>query len=1502
MKKILGLDIGTNSIGFALIEFDTENNSYRIINIGSRIIPMTQDVLGNFDRGNSISQTAERTSFRGIRRLRERHLLRRERLHRILGIMNFLPAHYAESIGWDKANNKTYGKYLTDTEPKLPWRKNEFGKHEFIFKDSFEEMLADFRSCQPHLFTPNENGKAPLLPYNWTLYFLRKKALFKPVTKEELAWIILNFNQKRGYYQLRGEEEEEKSNKSVEYHALKVVEVMADEPQKGKNDIWYNIVLENGWVYRRSSKIPLFDWVGKKKDFIVTTTLDNDGNPKRDKEGFIVRSFRAPSDDDWTLLKKKTESDIIYSGKTVGEYIYDTILQNPSQKVRGKLVRTIERKFYRDELERILDKQTEFHPELQDRKLLEDCVEELYPNNESHSRNLLQKDFRYLFVNDIVFYQRPLKSNKSLIANCAFESHTYLKDGEKKIMPLKCIAKSHPLFQEFRLWQFIQNLRIYERNKEVNGRLQTDVDVTAEFLPTAEAYSDLFKWLNNKKEIKQDVLLKSYFKIRGKTLSYRWNYVEDKEYPCNETHSQIISRLDKCGISVDFLTPEVELSLWHILYSVEDKQELIKALRSFGRKHELDESFVEVFRKFPPFKKEYGAYSEKAIKKLLPLIRMGRHWDEKAIHPETRHRIEKIINGEYDETIRERVRHKAMHLTDVSQFSGLPLWLTSYIVYDRHSEAGNCVKWRSPEDIEHFLRIEFKQHSLRNPIVEQVITETLRTVKDLWAMHGDFSEIHIELGREMKNPADKRRQMTERMTENENTNLRLKSLLMELYNDSTVENVRSYSPGQQEILKIYEEGALNTSSELPDDILKISKMSQPSKSELTRYRLWLEQQYRSPYTGAIIPLSKLFTPAYEIEHIIPQSRYFDNSLSNKVICESEINKLKDNSLGYEFIKKHGGEVVELNFGRTIRVFTPHEYEEFAKKYYSNNRPKMKKLLLDEIPDSFIERQLNDTRYISKVVKRLLSNIVHEEDEQEETSKNVVSCTGGVTSILKRDWGLNDVWNRIIQPRFERLNRLTDTTNFGEWKGNRFQIQMPLEYQKGFSKKRIDHRHHALDALVVACATRSHVNYLNNESARSDKKDIRYELKHKLCYKEKSDDKGNYTWRFNKPWETFAQDAYEALINVIVSFKQNLRVINRTTNQYQVYKDGKKVMVKQTQGDSWAIRKPMHKDTVFGKVSLQKEKTVKLSIALEDWKSIADKDLKNDIRKLITNQGEFNVKQLLKHYKTNDYQLDGRDISKVRVYYFDNDNAATRKSIDTTFNQKTLDSITDSGIRKILSNHLKIKNNDPALAFSPEGLEDMNRNIKALNDGKDHHPIYKVRLFEPIGNKFNVGNTGNKSVKYVVAAKGTNLFFGIYQSKDGKRLYETIPLNIVIDQLKHGDAPVPKTRMNGDEGETLLFWLSPNDLVYVPTEEELINPHLFDIYSMSPQQKDRIYKMVSSSKKDCFFIKASVANPIINKFEFSPLNKMEKSIEGETIKSICWKLKVDRLGNILECKR
>ena len=1505
-KHILGLDLGTNSIGWAVVketkESDGANHIDGIVDAGSRIIPMDAAMQSDFARGNTVSQTADRTRYRGVRRLRERCLLRRERLHRVLALMGFLPKHYADNL-------TRYGKFKDDVECKLAWANNDEGNPTFLFKQSYDEMLQLFWQVHPELMKQGLK-----VPYDWTIYYLRKKALSEALSCEELAWILLNFNQKRGYYQTRGEEQEEDRSKQEEYYALKVVDVIDTNEKSGRYS-WYDVHLENGFIYHYKSKEKP-DWIGKVKEFIVTTQLNEDGRPKTDKDDKVKRSFRMPSENDWGLVKIKTQADIEKSGNTVGAYIFNALLADPKQKINGKLVRTIERDFYKEELCAILNSQKRFIPQLQDNDLYEGCIKELYQQNTAYRKSISGHDFTYLFVDNIIFYQRPLKSKKSLIDECPYESHIYIdKDGNTAERHIKCIAKSNPLFQEFRLWQFVSNLKFYEHQKDENGRILGDKDVTSIFLADEQSRAALFAYLNDRSSITQKELFEKYFNIKkprkkDAEMPYRWNYVEDKQYPCNETRGEIIKRLSKAGVDTSFLSHKLEMSLWHILYSVNDRIELRKALESFAKRYGLDSAFADTMSKFPPFESDYGAYSEKAIKKLLPLMRMGEYWHEEDIDESTLARINKIIDGEVDESISERTREKAISLSSVTNFKGLPLWLACYVVYNRHSEAQDNNRWEKPEDIDTFLN-SFKQHSLRNPVVEQVVTESLRVVRDIWKTYGHIDEIHVEMGRDIKNPADKRKKMTERAIENENANLRIKALLTEFLNpEFGIENVRPYSPRQQEILHIYEETALNSVDE-PDDFIQeiIKKFTQsdvtkrPTRSEILRYKLWLEQHYISPYTGQTIPLSRLFTTDYEIEHVIPQSRYFDDSMSNKIICEAAVNKLKDNSLGYEFILKHHGEIVELGGGKSVQILEADSYCASIERTYKNNRAKMKKLLMEDIPTEFIERQMNDSRYISKLVKGLLSKIVMEEDEQEAISKNVIVCSGSVTDRLKREWGINDVWNHIVLPRFIRMNKLTGTTKFTTTSSSGHLIpDMPLELQKGFNKKRIDHRHHAMDAIVIACTTRDHVNLISNEAASPKSNANRHQLSHKLRrYEEVTIMKDgeiktiSVAKEFKMPWPLFTSDVEKALNDIIVSFKQNLRVINKTSNHSLRYVGDKKRMVKQTAGDNWAIRKSMHKETVFGEVNLRFVKSFPLSEAIKRPNRILDKELKEKIKAMV--KLGYTEKQIKAYFNENKEVWSDIDLKKIDMYYFTKETSdrlfATRKNIDASYNDKKIrGEITDTAIQKIMLNHLAKYEGKAELAFSPDGIDDMNRNIKELNGGNDHQPIYKVRVYEK-ADKYAVGQKGNKKTKFVEAAKGTNLFFAIYENevldkKTGeiikKRSFRTIPLNEAISKMKEG------TQLD----EEAAFILSPNDLVYVPTEKELECGEI-----SQPIDNSRIYKMVSSSGVDCHFVPHLVSTTIVDKVEFSPLNKMERSITGETVKRVCIPIKVDRLGHIIK---
>ncbi len=1480
MKKILGLDLGTNSIGWALIEQDFEQKKGKIDDLGVRIIPMTQDVMGKFDSGQSISQTAERTGYRGVRRLNQRKLLRRERLHRVLNIMDFLPRHYKEKIDFiDK-------KGQFQEEVKIDYKKNDKGKYDFIFKDSYNQMLEDFRN----------SGYTGEIPYDWTLYYLRKKALTQPISKEELAWILLNFNQKRGYYQLRDEMAENDNDKKKEFVVLKVKELKPTGEKTKDGKELYEIIFENDWVYPKQTVTPEA-WERKTKEYIVTTSTMKDGSTKR--------TFKqVDSEKDWIAIKEKTQQDIENSSKEVGEYIYEHLLKTPKSKIKGGLIKTIERKFYKEELKKILDAQKKFHPALQNQELYSEALMELYPYNEGHRNNIKNKDLPYLILEDIIFYQRPLKSQKSLIGNCPYEKITYVKkvkDPEtnqvkevKETKNLKVISKSNPVYEEFRLWPFLHNLKIYKNKDYRNGELVTDVDVTHEVLAEEKDWEQLFEYLSNKKEMSQktiiDFLVKQKKLDRREKDNYHWNYPEDKKYPAMPTRAGFLSRLKKVNNlePEQFLTPEIEKQLWHIIYSVQDPVEYEKALKKFADKHGIDqESFVKAFIKHPPFKSEYGALSEKAIKKLLPLMRLGKFWKEEDIHPEVKQNIDNILerlksvldrinriewkkNEDKEKKINEileqisdddiprAVLKSFLKNIDKNPYKGLQLHQASYAVYGRHSEATDVQKWESPADITRYLQ-NFKQHSLRNPIVEQVILETLKVVRDIWETYGNgekdfFDEIHLELGRELKNPANVRKQISQKNAENERTNARIRALLKELLN----EGANPESPSHQEILKIYEQDVVNSLEKLPDDIQKIRKENSPSPSQIERYKLWLDQKYVSPYTGKIIPLSKLFSTDYQIEHIIPQSRYFDNSLNNKVIAESEVNQDKGNKTAKEYILEKGGYTIDGGH----KILNLSEYQSHVEKYFSHNKKKMKNLLTEDIPDNFINRQLNDSRYISKVIKSLLSNIVREENEQAETSKNLIAVTGQITSMLKHNWGLSDKWNKIILPRFKRLNELTQRTDFTYINRNNIEVpKIPEDLPGKINKKRIDHRHHALDALVIAAVNRNHIQYINALNNEKTKHALQPQLLIKNEY-------GHYTRNYQLPWEGFPVEAAKKLETIIPSFKQNLRVINKATNKYwkwvkQENGSYKKQRVPQTKGDHWAIRKPLHKETIYGKFDLVKTP-------------------KNKIATFV------------------------------------------RTPLSAINKTKHLEQITDRNIREvIIPNHLKKYTDEKGKvkfeeAFSPEGIEDLNKNIVELNNGKAHQPIYKVKMYE-VGSRFPLSDNPNspKHKKYVEAAKGTNLFYAVYwDEKKKKRNFETIPLKDVIAHQKM-EAHLPKEERTqiplNEELGRFLFYISPNDLVYVPDEDENID--LIDFKNLSKEQVNKIYLFKDSSASTANFIPVHSASLIFNmnfqeqrkkdinykiQNEYgigSPQSKNQKSLDGKIIKNICWKLKIDRLGNI-----
>ena len=1443
MKKILGLDIGTNSIGWSFIENDIKTQEGRIIGIGSRIVPM-EGREKDFEAGTSVSKTADRRMARGARRLVQRYKLRRSRLIKTL-----------IALGWFPENFPTDFKDL-----------DKFNINEFV-----PYSVSTIEEAKTLLGYNNKTGERTLLN-DWIIYYLRTKALTEEISLQELARIIYHFNQRRGFKSSRKEnkavdESEEvkypKREKSIEIVTVTSITESTEKSKYGKVfDVNYST--PDGITFLATTiRKAIPDWQGKQVELEITQITSKDLSSRFE--------LRLPDRTDWEKMKLGLEKDIRELDLHPGQYHFTHIIADRNYRVKERI---IDRSFYQAELKAIWETQTRFHPQLNDTSKLQPIASMLYQHNESKQKELAEKGLFYIINNDIIYYQRSLKSQKHLIADCRYERKNYT-DKNGKQQAFKVVSKSHPSFQEFRIWQDLHNLKVIQlEQKTPTGKVLFDIDVSVDFL-TPVAKAKLFKLFDTRTSISQTAIFKELSTKENPVSekTHRLNYPEDKEFKGNEIKAlfrKVFKRHDYVEQGEALLQHQTQLDLlWHIIYSLTDEKHIANAVK---KNFSFEEDLAKHFAKIPEFKSEFAAYSQKAINKLLPLIRCGDYWKEESIDANTLVRIDKIINAEYDENINEKTREEIAKrgFKQVEDFAALPLFLASYIVYGRHSEREDEGKYEQPDEIQ-----LIEQGDLRNPIVEQISNETLQVVKDVWRQLGRPDEIHIELARDLKKNNEERQEITRQNTKNEAERKRIVAILKEL------QNTNPDSIGDMERLRLWEETGNEKARETFE---KLSK--EPTKTEIDKYKLWGEQNRIAPYTGNVIPLSKLFTAAYQIEHIIPRSRFFDDSFGNKTICESAVNSFKDNSTAMQLINEYGGREIE-HHGFKFRLLTPNEYISHIDRTFWGKKKRGFKS--ESIPEGFIERQLNDTRYIGKKLTELLYPVAID---------SVVFTSGNITSDLKEKWGLHRVWKGLLKSRFERLEKITGEKliDFDAEHNN-------IHFKKDY--KRIDHRHHALDALIIAATSRSHIQYLNTLNAQStdnnQKGDFKYLVKAKVR-------------DFILPWATFTNDAREALEQTIVSHKNRTRLLTKGFNlitKYVQNEEGKweKKVVQQTQGQLLSVRKSMFKEPL-GKIQLAEyKKGIELKKAIKiqldfiqkhsgNWKSEHPRIAISEWRKkidIIIKNCEFDEKATIKFLEQNPLlDKEGNKLDKLDVMSFVT-YSAKRRTINKDFKESTLESIPYSNhlpIAKAIKQHLKDFDNDPSQAFSGEGLEVLGKKLG--------NPINKITTYEAVGSKMNFKG------KLVEADKGSNLFFVIYENiETGERIINeksSIPLLDAVER-KANRIPIAE---NKDGYKSII--LSPNELVYVPDEEDLErikakHPNPIN-WENKKRISERIYKVVSFSGSECQFLPHNISALIqpydskTKKGEFGSLNKSEKIIDGTySIKKVCIKIQIDRLGNI-----
>lgn len=313
------------------------------------------------------------------------------------------------------------------------------------------------------------------------------------------------------------------------------------------------------------------------------------------------------------------------------------------------------------------------------------------------------------------------------------------------------------------------------------------------------------------------------------------------------------------------------------------------------------------------------------------------------------------------------------------------------------------------------------------------------------------------------------------------------------------------------------------------------------------YKLWEECKHTCPYTGKPISVTQLFSGEVQIEHIHPWSRSLNDSFANKTLCFADENRNKGDKTPFEF---YGND--EANWAaikeRVLKLFSD-------TKEYPNAYQKFKRFVQQSFDDDFSSRQLNDTRYISKEAKDYLSKIC----------RNITVSPGQATSNLRQKWGLNHILN-------------TDND----------------------AKSREDHRHHAIDALVLACTKVSYVQELSKWNRYNRKPELK---------------------KFPLPWETFNFDAEKAVEKILVSHKKVSNDI--TVRTHKVEKNGK---VFKNLGV--AARGQLHKETVYGKRKFNGEEAFHVRKAIDSLETakqidkVVDETIKTLILKRINELGGF----------------------------------------------------------------------------------------------------------------------------------------------------------------------------------------------------------------------------------------------------------------------------------------
>lgn len=824
--------------------------------------------------------------------------------------------------------------------------------------------------------------------------------------------------------------------------------------------------------------------------------VGDEGEKKKDSNSAYLAGIRANDE------KLQDEH------KTVGQYFAEQLRQSQSESPTGGISYRIKdqifsRQRYIDEYDQIMAAQRVHYPDI------------------------LTDEFIRMLRDEVIFMQRPLKSCKHLVSLCEFEKQERVMrvqqdDGkggrqlvERKVkFGPKVAPKSSPLFQLCRIYEAVNNIRLTrpdgsprditpEERAKIVAHLQSSASLS---------FAALKKLLKEKTLIADQLTSKSGLKGNSTRVALaaalqpypQYHHLLDMEL---ETRMMTVQLTDEetgevtereVAVVTDSYVRQPLYRLWHILYSIEERDAMRRALiTQLGMKEEdLDGGLLDQLYRLDFVKPGYGNKSAKFICKLLPQLQQGLGYSEACAAVGYRH-----SNSPTSEEITER-----------TLLEKIPL---------------------------------LQRNELRQPLVEKILNQMINLVNALKAEYG-VDEVRVELARELKMSREERERMAEGNRRREKENKAIAE-------------------------KIRECGLF------------------PTKSRIRKYMLWEEAGEQCLYCGQILTLSQCLNgDDMEVEHIIPKSVLYDDSYGNKTCACRRCNKEKGNRTALEYIRAKGWEAEYMD-----RI-----NERLKEKKISYSKYQRLRWLKEDIPSDFLERQLRLTQYISHQAMAILQQGI----------RRVSASEGGVTARLRSLWGYDDILHTLNLDRYDSMGETERVSREGETT-EKLRV-------KDWSKRK-DHRHHAIDALVVASTRQGYIQRLNRVSSESEREAMSGEIEmqkvtkiDKLSLLER--------WLTQRP-HLSVRAVSDKVAEILISYRPGKRVVTRGRNIY--LRHGKKCV----QSGLLVPRGPLSKETVYGQITVNGEPQIVCKYDLHSLKAkdvdyVVDLALRKRLKELLAQHG------------------------------------------------------------------------------------------------------------------------------------------------------------------------------------------------------------------------------------------------------------------------------------------